>query len=137
MTYEKALELKEAGFPMPEVPKDKEYSAWVLRDTFGLAYAIGKDPITEKEVRYTIRLFPGYTVTPDMVYVPTLEEIIEELGPLFGRIVRQGDQPGVTTTFVAYSSIRPNELNIPAYIVQLGETALEAATNLYIALKKK
>ncbi len=71
----------------------------------------------------------------DDVAVPTLEELIDACGDEFGRLIRQFQIGGIFWT--AYSSPRPNDINVPAYIVQIGSTPTEAVANLYLALKKK
>ena len=68
MTYELALQLKEAGFLPPEEPTTGNYSTWMLQKTFGVAYSM--------DGNYEVRLTPGYTYDRDWVYEPTLSELI-------------------------------------------------------------
>lgn len=90
--------------------------------------------------------FPNFSVDPYTKYdiegilrtVPNLGRIIEAMGKRFGKlehvIIRES---GIDAEcWMAYSSRIQNELNVPAYIVQKGETPEEAVTNLYCQIMK-
>lgn len=72
MTYELAKQLKDAGFPSPEEPTIGDYSSWTLQKTHGAAFS--------SNGQYELRLFPGTTYARELIYIPTLSELIEACG---------------------------------------------------------
>lgn len=134
LTYSKALELKNAGFPQPEDPPTGHYYSWVLKDTFGQAYAtwMSGDMMENLEFKQ-IQLFPGMMYARTLVYIPTLEELIKECEDGFYDLSKHRNGTWGCNKSECCLECNPEgwddwETN--------GESPEEAVSNLYLALHK-
>lgn len=123
ITYSKALELKNAGFPPPEYKKDK--TSWILEETNGFCY----HGVFMSNEEHIIRLHPGFMYSPSsFIYAPSLLELIEACGNRFTGLYKQ--QPGFSGYWQAVCNMMPG-------IMMEGSTPEEAVANLWLELNKK
>ena len=120
MTYELAKQLKEAEFPKSSgfggfLVDNRKISSKVISPNMGLLYEKKEDD----------EIWP----------IPSLSELIEVCGEKFGRL--EHCKKDEIEFWIAYSSRIVNELNIPAYIFQQGQSPEEAVCRLWLALNKK
>lgn len=129
LTYEKALELKNSGFPQPNKPDHGNYDTWIIKDREGISYAkTGSGEI------HLYRFSPGFSYHIDMVYIPTLEELIKECGEEFTLVHSNSclncGQNDCATHWMSYKKSDISR-------IVFGNDSKEAVVNLYIALNKK
>ncbi len=115
LSYETAVKLEKAGFPQ-DIPE------WRSDPQIGYVDDSEGEPKPDAEI----------------IYDPTLAELIEVLGDKFHaleyKIFKGIEVDG--GKWIAYSN-HPNDLGIAAHIFKQGETPEEAVANLYLALAKK
>jgi len=107
LTYEDCISLKNAGFPQPLVGKGFK------KNGIECAYDVSKY-IEFKE---------------DYIYLPSLEEIIEQCGEGFDQLTRSIDQGGETYWWASSINPKLREFNADSPII--------AVKNLYCALNPK
>ena len=130
ITYALAVQLKKAGFPPPEPHTNGDYDSWTLKETYGLAYYKARSDGLINE----IRLFPGYSYNRDLVYAPTLVELIGECGDKFHKL-EQNNNAG--DRWSAYEFRMNDEWKDGEFRYCVGSTPEEAVTSLYIKLNQK
>jgi hypothetical protein len=111
MNYELAKELKEAGFPQPDL---------LPVDGVQRLYGLGKGEWKSKN---------GGAI----VYVPTLEELIAACGAGFGAAILSLHP---TTKWAVGESVHDDDIYIGATYAE-APTLTEAITRLWLALNKK
>lgn len=122
MTYEQALALKQAGFPQ------KGERAF--------------NPITKQIIDFRDKQRPIENDPIDPVYIPTLEELIEECGDDFKDLRKHDPLDFSLSGFIlahgSYSaSMYDRDPSTYKNTMFGGKTAIEAVANLYLALKNK
>ena len=123
MNNELAKQLKDAGFPLPEEHMTGHYDSWILQKTYGLALGID----SKSEV-HEIRLFPGMTYARNLVYVPTLSELIEACGDDFRWLDRFSLNGEVM--------FRASSGGLHDHVTQ-GRTPEEAVAQLWLKINRK
>jgi len=109
MNYKICKELKDAGFP-----QKLKYGDWYYEN-------LGEEKVPTMNVGAGIEF-------PMCAKIPTLDEIIEEIGEDFGELQRDDDGTGVVW-YVSHRSIRG--------MIGEGKTPFEAVAKLYIKSKQK
>lgn len=120
MTYELAKRLKDAGFPQLDPAVNVRRGYFVV-------------PATSKAIQNR-RVHKGaVTPTQERAYIPTSEELIEELGEKFKMLSLHGDGPrfyaGGGKLLRVYDDIGHH-----FEFAATGDTPLEALAELYIAI---
>lgn len=133
ISYELALQLKNAGFPQDngliEAEKDKERFGWFTCEGSGDAY-IDKELFTGCGA-FANELWTGYHPYQESVYVPTLSELIKACGDrtiLLKKWSKQASRPDNKPCFAWVEG---------ETFQAIGSTLEEAVANLYLALNKK
>lgn len=121
LTYEQCKALKDAGY--------EQFSFDTLKKRRGYYVLDGDERMREVYLESDLK----ERGLSELIYVPTLSELIEACGDRFGRLDHV-QMKGVESIWVAYSSRIENEINVPAYIFQQGATPIEAVANLFLAL---
>ena len=124
LNYELAKLLKDAGFPQPDKPEGS-FDSWTIRERYGENYYKTLEGEIIKQ-----HFSPGQTYLKELVFIPTLSELIEACGEEFDSLQRVNDDTGVyywAKTMVSFA-IGGTEIS--------GDTPEEAVAKLWIELNK-
>lgn len=128
ITYEKAQELKEAGFPQ-EYKKTDPLMDWAY-DTTGELHLLHSDNDTGwwigNDYNHQLSEMTDEQMQKDWVKCPTLSELIEACGGLYFNLERNVDD---------WQALTNNGKELIA--IGRGSTPEEAVSNLYLELNKK
>jgi len=119
ITYELALKLKEAGFPQYGDGNYHDSPSYIKK----LEYAINNKTMLS-------RISPD----DDMIYLPTLSELIEECGDRFDELIRLKHKED-TYKYSAYS-YPCEECGYEGLYTGRGSTPEEAVAQLYLELNR-
>lgn len=123
MNYELAKQLKDAGFPQPEEPTTGNFGSWTLQKTHGKAFS--------SDGLRTLILFPGMNYWRELVYIPTLSELMEACSPKTADEFNICWAKGIWSAMIHEVGYRNIDLSVE------GNTPEEAVKKLWLELNKK